>query len=110
MNIVVKSRHIEPTDAIRTYVETKAAKLPKYYDKLTSIEIILDMEADRPVVEIIAQATRKATFVATHRDSDMYACIDQCLHKVAEQIRRHKDKVRDRQGAPHSELVESQDL
>ena len=93
MNIVVKGRHMDVTDAIRQYALAKADKLPKYYDK---------MEGDRPVAEIVVQAKRKSTFVATHRDEDMYACIDQCLHKIAEQLRRHKDKVRDRQAPPHS--------
>ena len=102
MNIVVKGRHMDVTDAIRQYALTKADKLPKYYDKIRSTEIILGMEGDRPVAEIVVQAKRKSTFVATHRDEDMYACIDQCLHKIAEQLRRHKDKVRDRQAPPHS--------
>ncbi len=109
MNIVVKARHMEATDSIREYVQTKAAKLPKIYDSITSIEVILDLEADKSVVEILVQAKRKATFVATHRDDDMYASVDQCLHKITEQIRRHKDKVRDRQTAPHphNQVLES---
>ena len=56
--------------------------------------------------EIVVQAKRKQTFVATHHDDDMYACVDQCLHKITEQLRRHKDRVRDRQGPPHGEAVE----
>jgi len=35
----------------------------------------------------------------------MYACIDQCMDKIKEQVRRHKDRVRDRQGPPHSESM-----
>ncbi len=106
MNIVVKGRHMEVTDSMREYVQGKAAKLPRYYDNITSVEIILDVEADRPVAEVIVQAKRKATFVATHRDDDMYACVDKSIHKVVEQLRRHKDKVRDHQAAPRSEVTE----
>lgn len=108
MNIVVKGRHMEVTDSIRQYVETKAEKLPKYYDNIQSIEVTLGLEADHPVAEIVVQAARKSTFVATHRNGDMYACIDQCLHKISEQLRRHKDRVRDRQGPTHSEVSERQ--
>ena len=102
MNVNVKARHIEATDSIKQYVQNKVTRLERFYDRLGSIEVILDMEADKPVVEIIAQGRRKHTFVATHRGDDMYACVDQCLDKIAEQLRRHKDKVRDHQGPPHA--------
>lgn len=101
MNIVVEARHMEVTDAIRRYIESKAAKLPRYYDGVRSAEVVLGMEADQAMMEIIVQADRKAAFVASARDEDMYACIDRCLHKVIEQLRRYKDRVRDHQGTPH---------
>ena len=74
MNILVSVRHMEVTDSIRE-----------------------DMEAERPVAEIVVTATKKHTFVATHRAGDMedlYACVDKCFDKVSEQLRRFKDKVR----------------
>ncbi len=103
MNIVVKARHMSVTDSIRQHIESKVSKLPKFYDNIHSIEVILDMEANKPTVEMIVTAGRKNTFVASHRDDDMYACIDQCLHKLSEQLRRHKDKVRHHQGPPHAQ-------
>lgn len=106
MNIVVKARHMDVTDAIRQYVEAKASKLPRFYDNIQSIDVTLDVEAEKPFAEIIVTARRKSIFVASHRDHDMYACVDQCLHKISEQLRRHKDKVRDRQGPPHNEALE----
>lgn len=102
MNIVVKARHMDATDALRRYAESKVSKLPRFYDNIRLVEVILDMEADQPTVEIVATAKRRNTFVASHRDEDMYACVDRCFDKIAEQIRRHKDKVRHRQGQPHS--------
>jgi len=97
VKIVVKGRHMDVTDPIRQYVEAKVAKLSRFYDKVQSIEVTLDIEADKPVVELVAAARRKSTFVARHRDDNMYACIDLCLDKVAQQLRRHKDWVRDHQ-------------
>lgn len=100
MNIVIEARHMDITDALREYVENKASKLNRLFDRIQSIEVTLDMEADKPSVEIIVSVSRK-TFVATHRDDDMYACIDQCLHKLSEQLRRHKEKIRDHQASSH---------
>jgi len=106
VNIIVKARHMEVTEAIRQYVQSKASKLPRYYDNVRSIEVLLDMEADKPLVEILVTAGRKNTFVATHRGGDMYNCVDQSLHKIVEQLRRHKDKVRHHQGPSRSEALE----
>ena len=106
MNIVVNGRHMAVTAAMRQYVEAKIAKLPRFYDNLRSVEVVLDIEAEKPFVEIVATARRRNTFVATHRDDDMYACFDQCLAKITEQLRRYKDKVRDRQGPGHGEPLE----
>lgn len=106
MNIVVKALHMDVTDSIRQHIQTKAGKLPRLYDNIMSIEVTLDIEAHKPLAEVVVTASRKNTFVASHRDEDMYAAIDQCFHKISVQLRRHKDKVRDRQGPPHSETVE----
>lgn len=103
MNITVNVRHMNSTESLRDYAEEKVAKFPKFYDNIQSIEVILDIEAGQPLAEIVVQASRKLTFVAHHREPDMYACVDQCCDKIVQQLRRHKDKVRDRQGTPHAE-------
>ena len=105
MNITVEARHMEVTDAIRDYARSKAAKLPRYYDNVQSVEVILDIDADRFVVEMVVTAKRKSTFVATHRGDDMYACIDQCMDKIVQQLSRHKDRVRNRHGPPHGQTL-----
>lgn len=99
MNITINARHMDATDALKEYAEQKVAKLPKYFDNIHTIEVILDVDGGQPAVEIIAQATKKLTFVAHAREEDMYAGIDHCVDKVSEQIRRHKDKVRDRKAS-----------
>lgn len=101
MKIVVKARHMEVTDAIRDYVESKASRLPRFYDQIQSIEITLGMEAEKPTAEAVVTASRKSTFVARERNGNMYACIDLCIDKIAEQLRRHKGKVRDHQAPTH---------
>ena len=106
MNVVVKARHMDVTDAMRQYVESKVGKLPRFYDSILSIEAILDVEADMAAVEIVVKARRKRTFVAHHRTADMYACVDQCLDKVTTQIRRYKDRVRDRKATPREQRDE----
>lgn len=104
MNIAIDARHMDVTTAIREYAETKLGKLPRFYNGIQSAEVILDFEAEKALVEVVVTAKRKATFVGTDRNDDMYAAIDQCMHKVEQQIRRHKDRVRDHQGPPHEAM------
>ncbi|MFP4105610.1 MAG: ribosome hibernation-promoting factor, HPF/YfiA family [Phycisphaerae bacterium] len=105
MNITIEAPHMQLTDSIKEYVESKISKLTRLYEGIQSIEVILDVEADSPRVEIIAKARKKHTFVANHRDTDMYAAVDVCTDKVLQQVRRHKDKVRDRQGLTHEQML-----
>lgn len=97
MNVTVNTRHMETSNYAVKYAETKAPRLSKYYDGIQSIEVILDTEAGQPKVEIVVHASPKQIFVAHHRDEDLHAAIDQCLDKIAHQLRKHKEKLRDPQ-------------
>ena len=99
MNITVEIRHMEGSNSLREYVESKVSKLPRYLDSIQSIEVILDREGGLAASEIIAHVNRKAPFVASSRNEDMYASVDLCMDKISEQLRRHKDKIRDRKGS-----------
>jgi len=96
---------MEVTDAIREFVEKKVAKLPRFYDNVQQIQVHLSREADHSVAEIVVTAKKRNTFVASHRDPDLYASVDHCLQKLSEQLRRHKDRVRDRKATPLNEAV-----
>lgn len=104
MNIKVNARHMDITQAMRDYASEKAEKLQRYFNRITSIELVMDTEAGVPFVEVVVNASRNNTFIASHRGEDMYGCVDNALHKVEQQIRRHKDRVRDHQGPTHGEV------
>ena len=105
-NVSVESRHLDVSDAMKDYAREKLDKLPRYYDGLQSIVLTFDKDAGDFLVEVVASGRRKAVFVATHRDADIVVSVDQCVHKITEQIRRHKDKVRDRHGPSHEETMQ----
>ena len=96
MIVTVASRHMEVTPALKTFAETKANKLLKYYDRIQEIEVILDAGKDRTSVEIIVNAEHKNMFIAHHHDGDAYACIDGCVDKLERQLTEHKKKHRNR--------------
>ena len=97
MDITISGRHLEVTEAIRKYAEDKAAKLPKFYDLIQGIELILDGgESKNKRAEVIVVAEHKNRFVATHEGEDLYGCIDQAIHKAQTQLTAHKERFRNR--------------
>ncbi len=103
MNLNVAGRHMDVTEAMKAYAMEKVGKLPHFYDSLQSADVSFAADAGEYVVEIIAHGKGKSTFVARHQGKDMYGCLDQCVHKLEQQVRKHKDRVRDRQGPTHEE-------
>jgi len=105
VKMAVEARHMEVTDSMKQYMDSKLTKLPRIYHSIQSVDVILDREAVNWMVEIVVTGPKKHTFVASHRNTDMYACVDQCFSKIEGQLRRFKDKVRNHHGLPHSEIT-----
>ena len=101
MLFTITGKHIEITDAIRSRVEDKTAKLPRYYNSLNQVEVIIEgSDGGNPSVEIIARAEHGKVFVARDVGEDMYACIDAAAHKIERQIRRKKERERNNKHIP----------
>jgi putative sigma-54 modulation protein len=97
VDMIISGRHLEITAAIRQYAEDKAGKLPKFYDLIQSIEVILDgAESRQKRAEIVVTAEHKNRFVATHEGEDLYGCIDQAVQKAQHQLTAHKERFRNR--------------
>lgn len=97
MDVRIIGKHVSITRDGRTRIEEKIAKLPRYYNRIDDIEIIVEGSegADVGSVEIIARAKHNHTFVARHVGADMYACIDEVIKKIERQLKKHKQKQRD---------------
>jgi putative sigma-54 modulation protein len=96
VTVNVSARHMEVTPPLKSYAEQKALKLPKYYDRIQEIEVILDATKDSIRVEMIVNAEHKNMFIAHHDDPDAYAGIDGCVEKLERQLSEHKKKFRNR--------------
>lgn len=98
MVITVSGKHLEITPAIREYAEGKVAKLPRYYDRVTAIDVLADKSNHNGSVEveIIVHVEKSAPFVVKVTFDDLYACIDQAVDKLERQLTDHKEKIRNR--------------
>ncbi len=107
MQISVIGRHVEITPEIRSYAEEKGAKLPRFYDRVSSIEFVLDLESDRLTAEVIVKADGIHEFVAKETGSDPAALIDLIVEKVERQLKKHKEKARNHRHPGAKDVLES---
>jgi putative sigma-54 modulation protein len=85
------------TETDRAIIEEKIDKLPRYYNSIYDVEVIVEGNKGATVgsVEIIARAKHNNVFVAKHTGEDMYVCIDEAVKKIESQLKKHKEKQRD---------------
>lgn len=97
MEVKVTGRHLEITPAIRDYATEKAGKLTRYFDRVSSIEVLADRGQNHNYqVEMIVHVERHEPFVARGNHEDLYASIDLVLDKMERQLTDHKEKLRNR--------------
>jgi putative sigma-54 modulation protein len=92
----ITGKHIIITESIKSYAEEKTSKLPKFYDSVNRVEVVIDgLGAGKASVQIIARAEHSNVFVVTEAGQDVYKCIDAAVHKLESQLRKKKTKERD---------------
>lgn len=100
MQVTVSGRHMSVSDAVRDYCREKAQHLVHFYDRIRSVEVILDGHNGQHSAEMIVHSDGTPPFVASEEQPDLYAAIDLLLDKIERQITRHKDKLRNRKHPP----------
>lgn len=100
MQINITGHGVQVTPALRNYATEKLERLTKRGDKITSINMILDVEK----IQQIAKATihlAGAEIHASSKSEDLYSAIDLLVDKLNQQITKHKEKLKSHQGAQH---------
>jgi len=96
MKIRVSERHMAVSDALRDYAVSKVEGLGRYFDGIISVDIIMDVEKERQIVEMIAHLIKKKIVKATEESPDMYTAIDAAVDKLKTQLRHYKGRLKER--------------
>jgi putative sigma-54 modulation protein len=94
MQLSVTGHHIEITESLRNYLDTKLAKLERHFDHLTDVHCVLTVEK----LQHKAEATIHVgggTLHAEQVELNMYAAIDILVDKLDRQVKKHKEKLTD---------------
>ena len=93
MQLNITGQNVEITDALRDFLNTRFAKLEQYFERINQVYIVLKVEK----VAQIADATLHVNGGELHASAeaqDMYAAIDGLIDKLARQLTKHKDKLK----------------
>ena len=93
MQINISGHHVEVTDALREYVETKFERLQRHFDQITNTEVTLVVEKQRQKAEATIHISGADIFAAAESE-DMYAAIDSLADKLDRQLIKHKEQSR----------------
>jgi putative sigma-54 modulation protein len=92
-------------EAAQKLIQDKAQKLLRYFERLTMIEVTVDLQNGQKAVEFLVQAEHKHDFVARESAPELVAAVDLVMAKLEGQLRRYKEKIQDHRRTPSTGQV-----
>lgn len=92
MELTVRGKNLEITDALHTYVEKHTGKIQRYFDKPIKINVLLR-------ISNMTKTCETTVFVdgvilrGVEKSDDMYKSIDLVFDKVERQIHKYKTRL-----------------
>jgi putative sigma-54 modulation protein len=96
MQVNISGHQLDVTDSLRSYVGEKLVRLERHFDRITSAQVIMQVEKLKQKVEATLHVAG-ASVVANAEHDDMYAAIDLLADKLDRQLIKHKEKQLERQ-------------
>jgi putative sigma-54 modulation protein len=95
LDFEIIGRHFDVTSEMKSYVDSRLSKLPKFFGRIHGLRAILALDGDVYQAEFIANLVKGDTVVAKAHERDVYAAVDAACDKLESQFRRYKDKLRE---------------
>ncbi|MFS1663423.1 ribosome hibernation-promoting factor, HPF/YfiA family [Streptococcus sp. zg-JUN1979] len=91
----IRGENIEVTEALRTYVESKLAKIEKYFNAAQTLDARVNLKVYREKSSKVEVTILFDSVVLRAEDvsQDMYGSIDLVVDKIERQIRKNKTKI-----------------
>lgn len=94
MRLNVSGHHVEVTESLRDYVESKIEKIGRHFDLVSAVNCILTVEKLRHKAEATVNVNGGKIY-ADNTEEDMYAAIDGLVDKLDRRVRKYKEKLVD---------------
>jgi putative sigma-54 modulation protein len=100
VQIKISARHGHLSDENQQFIQEKAEKLLRFFDRLTLIEVTVDMQDGQKVVEFVVQAEHKHDITAQAVAADLMAAVELAEAKLETRLRKYKEKIQDHRRTP----------
>lgn len=96
MQLNLSGHQLDITEPLRDYVNEKMSRLERHFDKITNVQVTLEVEKLRQKAEATLHVAG-GEVVANAEHTDMYAAIDLLTDKLDRQLIKFKEKTLNRQ-------------
>ncbi len=100
----ITARHFDLTAEIKEKAEQEMEGLTRFFDNIISAEFILDMERHRRSAELRVSVYKEVISGSAETD-DIYSAIDSATVKVKGQLKKYKEKLKDRDPAQIEKMM-----
>jgi len=91
--------------ATQEKVTEKVQTIHKFFDRITGILVTADLEhTDQVSLELKVTAEHHDEFVAVEEAATLMAALDGAIHKIDNQLRKHKEKLKEHRAVSHKHL------
>lgn len=105
MDLRITARHFDLTQEIQEYAENRVMPLTKYFDRILSSHLILDVEKHRKKAEI-STSVYGQLLVSHAVTDDLYASIDEATDKMERQLKKYNAKFNEHRGLTNKDKEE----
>lgn len=95
MQISVTFRNLEPSEALKNYVTERLSKFRRYLEGPQEAHVVLGLEKFRHLADVTINSNGRL-IKGREENADMYAAIDLVMDKIDQQLRKLREKSRDK--------------
>lgn len=90
-------RHMESSDAMRSYAEERLTKIRRYFSDPLKTSCTFSVEKLNHIVQFDVTLRNGLHLHSSESTENMYSSIDMALAKMERQVRRYKDRIKSHQ-------------
>jgi len=95
VQINISTRHGRISTETQEKVREKVAKLSRLYERMTAVEVTVDLgHAEKPEIELRVSIELADDLISTDSGENFWGALDGATHKMEQQLRRHKEKIK----------------
>ncbi len=98
MQTSVTFKKIDSSEHLRSYISDKLDRFDRYLDNPAEASVVLSVEKFRHIAEVNITGDR-LKINGKEETNDMYSAIDMVLDKLEKQIKKNKEKIRERRSS-----------